>query len=140
VHDGHAYDYAVIRVVPQVERGEFVNVGVILSCPDRQYLGTRVHVDSDRLRALAPELDDEVVRRHLASFEAICRGGADAGAIGELAARQRFHWLVAPRSTVIQTSPAHTGWCRDPEQTLEKLLRQYVLVAPAERRTPNADG
>jgi len=142
VRDCHAYDYAVIRVVPQVEREEFVNVGVILSCPDRQYLGTRLHLDPARLRAFAPELDDEVVRRHLASFEAVSRGGPDAGPIGELAARQRFHWLVAPRSTVIQTSPAHTGWCRDPEQTLERLLHQYVAVAPAntaERRAPNAE-
>lgn len=129
--DQSSFDYAIVRIVPQVEREEFVNVGVILSCPDRQYLGTRLHVDLARLRAFAPELDEEVVRSHLASFEAVSRGGADAGPIGELPARQRFHWLVAPRSTVIQTSPAHTGWCRDPEQTLEKLLRQYVVMPDA---------
>ena len=131
MRDCHAYDYAVIRVVPLVEREEFVNVGVILSCPDRHFLGTRVHLDVIRLKAFAPTLDEDAVRSHLASFEAVCRGGADAGPIGALPARQRFHWLVAPRSTVIQTSSAHTGWCRDPEQTLERLLRQYVLAPGA---------
>ena len=131
MRDCHAYDYAVLRVVPHVEREEFVNVGVILSCPDRRFLGTRVHLDVTRLKAFAPTLDEDVVRSHLASFEAVCRGGADAGPIGALPARQRFHWLVAPRSTVIQTSPAHTGWCRDPEDTLERLLRQYVVTPDA---------
>ena len=131
MRDCHAYDYAVLRVVPHVEREEFVNVGVILSCPDRQFLGTLVHLDATRLKAFAPGLDEDAVRSHLASFEAVCRGGADTGPIGLLPARQRFHWLVAPRSTVIQTSPAHTGWCRDPEETLERLLRQYVLTADA---------
>ena len=126
MRDCHAYDYAVLRIVPHVEREEFVNVGVILSCPGRQFIGTRVQLDMTRLRALAPTLDEDAVRSHLASFEAVCRGGADAGPIGALPARQRFHWLVAPRSTVIQTSPAHTGWCRDPEATLERLLQRYV--------------
>ena len=126
MRDSHAYDYAVLRVVPHVEREEFVNVGVILSCPDRQFIGTRIHLDVARLKAFAPTLDEDAVRSHLVSFEAVCRGGADAGPIGLLPARQRFHWLVAPRSTVIQTSPAHTGWCRDPEETLERLLRKYV--------------
>ena len=128
MRDSHAYDYAVLRVVPHVEREEFVNVGVILSCPDRQFIGTRIHLDVARLKALAPTLDEDAVRSHLVSFEAVCRGGADAGPIGLLPARQRFHWLVAPRSTVIQTSPAHTGWCRDPEETLERLLRKYVAA------------
>jgi hypothetical protein len=131
VRDCHAYDYAVLRIVPHVEREEFINVGVILSCPGRRFLGTRVHLEVARLRALAPSIDEETVRRHLASFEAVCRGGQDAGPIGALPARQRFHWLVAPRSTVIQTSPVHTGWCRDPEETLERLLRQYVITPAA---------
>jgi hypothetical protein len=130
VRDSHAYDYAVIRVVPHVERGEFINVGVIVSCPSRGFLGTRLHLEAARLSAFAPTLDLELVRSHLASFEGVSRGGDDAGPIGALPARQRFHWLVAPRSTVIQTSPAHTGWCRDPEETLGKLLRQYVVGAP----------
>ena len=129
MRDCHAYDYAVLRVVPQVEREEFINVGVILSCPDRQFLGTRLHLDAGRLHAFAPGIDEDLVRAHLASFEAVCRGGEDAGPIGELTPRQRFHWLVAPKSTIIQTSPPHTGLCRDPEETLERLLRQYVITA-----------
>ena len=132
MRDCHAYDYAVIRVVPHVEREEFINVGVIVSCPSRGFLATRMHLDPTRVAAFAPTLDLDLVRRHLASFEAVSRGGEDAGPIGVLPARQRFHWLVAPRSTVIQTSPAHTGWCRDPDETLGKLLRQYVVGAPGD--------
>jgi hypothetical protein len=128
VRDCHAYDYAVIRVVPQVEREEFINAGVVVSCPALAFLATRIDLAPARLQAFAPALDAELVRRHLVSFDAVCRGGAAAGPIGELPARQRFHWLVAPRSTVIQTSPAHTGWCRDPEETLERLFRQYVAI------------
>lgn len=127
MRDCHAYDYAVIRVVPQVDREEFINVGVILSCPARRFLGTRIAVDVPRLRAFAPRLDEDVVRAHLDAFEAICTGGPDAGPIGLLGARQRFYWLVAPRSTVIQTSPVHTGLCRDPQETLDRLLQQYVI-------------
>lgn len=127
--DCHAYDYAVIRVVPQVDREEFINVGVLLSCPDRDFLDTRIDVDPARLAAFAPALDEESVRRHLASLEAVCRGGPEAGPIGALPPRQRFHWLVAPRSTVIQTSPAHTGLCQDPAATLERLLQRYVIVS-----------
>ncbi len=127
MRDCHAYDYAILRLVPQVEREEFLNVGVILSCPDRQFLGVRVHVDHARAAAFAPALDVATVEAHLASFDAVCRGGAAAGPIGELPARQRFLWLVAPRSTIIQSSPVHTGWLRDPQETLDRLLRQYVL-------------
>ena len=129
MRDCYAYDYAVLRVVPHVAREEFINVGVILSCPDRKFLATKTLVDPARLKAFAPALDEELVLSHLASFAAVCRGGREAGAIGVLPARQRFHWLVAPRSTVIQTSPAHTGWCRDPEETLARLLAQYVSPA-----------
>lgn len=126
MRDGHAYDYAVIRVVPHVAREEFVNAGVILSCPTRQFLATRIALDEARLMALSPGVDLETVRRHLAAFDAVARGGEESGPIGALPARQRFHWLIAPRSTVIQTSAAHTGWCRDPDATLERLLRAYA--------------
>ncbi|BCS32784.1 hypothetical protein TBR22_A20060 [Luteitalea sp. TBR-22] len=126
MRDGHAYDYAVIRVVPLVAREEFVNAGVIVSCPTLRFLDTRIALDEARLLALSPGVDLEAVRSHLAAFEAVARGHDDAGPIGELPPRQRFHWLVAPRSTVIQTSPAHTGWCRDPAITIDRLLRQYV--------------
>lgn len=126
MRDGHAYDYAVIRVVPQVAREEFLNVGVIVSCPTLRFLETRVELDEARLVAFAPTIDVEMVRSHLAAFEAVARGGEDAGPIGLLPPRQRFHWLVAPRSTVIQTSAAHAGRCVDPARTIERLLREYV--------------
>ena len=125
--DPHStYDYAVIRVVPRVEREEFVNVGVIVSCPQRDFLDCRIEVDEARLLALFPAIDLELVRRHLASIPAICRGGDDAGPIGKLPARERFRWLIAPRSTIIQASPAHTGRCDDPPKLLEHLVETMV--------------
>jgi hypothetical protein len=124
-----SYDYAVIRVVPRVEREEFVNVGVILSCPAKDFLEARIHVDAARLRALDPTLDVATLERHLASIPVICRGGDAAGAIGALPARQRFHWLVAPRSTQIQTSQVHTGLCGEPGATIEHLMTTMVLPA-----------
>jgi len=121
-----SYDYAVIRVVPRVEREEFVNVGVIVSCPERDFLDCRIEVDEARLRALHPAIDMDTVRRHLASIPAICRGGEEAGPIGKLTSRERFRWLTAPRSTVIQFSAAHTGRCEDPEALLTRLLETMV--------------
>ncbi len=128
MRDQSTYDYAVIRVVPRVEREEFVNVGVILSCPDHRFLGCRIELDEDRVRALDPEVDIESIRLHLATIEKICEGGEDAGPIGKLTPRERFHWLVSPRSTVIQTSPAHAGRCSDPEGTLEHLMNRMVRI------------
>jgi hypothetical protein len=123
-----SYDYAVIRVVPRVEREEFVNVGVIVSCPERDFLDCRIEVDEARLRALHPAIDMDTVRRHLASIPAICRGGEEAGPIGKLTSRERFRWLTATRSTMIQVSPAHTGRCSDPPALLEHLLATMVRV------------
>jgi hypothetical protein len=120
------FDYAVIRVVPRVERGEFVNAGVIVSCPSQNYLKARVELDAERLAAIDPDFDRETVERHLAAIPAICEGGARGGPIGLLPQRARFHWLVAPRSTIIQTSPVHTGFCADGERTLEHLLDTMV--------------
>ena len=122
----HAYDYAIIRVVPRVERGEMINVGVVLSCPSVDFLGAGVEVDESRLRALDETLDIEAIRAHLASIPAICRGGADAGPIGSLPQRNRFHWLVSPRSTIIQMSPVHTGRTANPAAALEKLMATMV--------------
>lgn len=122
----HAYDYAIIRVVPRVERGEFVNVGVVLSCKAGDFLEARIELDESRLRALAPELDLQTIRAHLAAFPVICAGGAKAGPIGQLSKRERFHWLTAPRSTMIQTSPVHTGRCADSIAMLERLLDSMV--------------
>jgi hypothetical protein len=120
------YDYAVVRVVPRVEREEFVNAGVILSCPSRRFLKAGIGLDEERLLALDPSVDLETVTAHLAIIPAICRGGDGAGPIGKLAQRERFHWLVAPRSTIIQTSQVHTGRCDDPEGALERLMDRMV--------------
>lgn len=124
------YDYAIVRVVPRVERGEFINAGVILSCDASGFLQARIELDRARLAALAPALDLAAVEAALAAIPLICAGGPAAGAIGQLSARERFHWLVAPRSTSIQTSPVHTGRCNDLEAAIEDLLEKTVR-APA---------
>jgi hypothetical protein len=126
VRDHNQYDYAIVRVVPKVERGEFINVGVIVSCPARDFLEARIELDEQRLVALDATIDLESIRTHLASIPAICAGGAAAGPIGLLTPRQRFDWLIAPRSTIIQTSAAHTGTCADPEKAIEHLLDTMV--------------
>jgi hypothetical protein len=122
----HAYDYAIIRIVPRVERGEMINVGVILSCPGLEFLDARVELDEARLLALDDTLDMTIVRAHLATIPAIGAGSADAGPIAALPQRQRFHWLVSPRSTVIQISAVHTGRTREPGRCLERLLDRMV--------------
>jgi mono/diheme cytochrome c family protein len=122
------YDYAIIRVVPRVERGEQVNVGVILSCVDAEFLESRIEADLSRLHALDPTLDLDAVRAGLELFPVVCAGGPDAGPIGELPPRGRFRWLVSPRSTVIQASPVHTGRSADPAATLQRLFD--CLVRP----------
>ena len=124
--DQFRYDYAVIRVVPKVDREEFINVGVIVSCPDLSFLEARIKLNESRLLALDPSLDLEMVKTHLATIPKICRGGADAGPIGQLPQRDRFYWLVAPRSTIIQTSPVHTGRCSDPAAALRHLVATMV--------------
>jgi hypothetical protein len=126
------YDYAVIRVVPRVERAEFVNVGVIVSCQDESFLDARIEIDEARLVALHGEVDLDAVRAHLATIPAICAGGDAAGPIGKLSRRERFDWLTAPRSTVIQTSAVHAGRCTDPHAALEHLVRTMVR-APKRR-------
>jgi hypothetical protein len=126
VPDKSRYDYAVIRVVPKVDREEFINAGVILSCPDLSFLEARIKLDESRLLALAPNVDLDLVRDHLAAIPTICRGGEEAGAIGLLPQRQRFHWLVSASSTMIQTSPVHTGRCNDPAAALERLVATMV--------------
>ena len=121
-----SYDYAVIRVVPRVEREEFMNAGVIVSCPAQDFLDCRIELDEARLSALDPNVDLALVRKHLAVIPAICRGGGEAGPIGKLPSRERFRWLIAPRSTIIQASAAHTGRCTDPTALLEHLLATMV--------------
>ena len=126
MRDHCSYDYAVIRVVPRVDREEFMNVGVIISCPAKDFLEARIELDEARLLALAPHVDLEAVRAHLASIPRICAGGPDAGPIGQFSPRERFHWLVAPRSTIIQTSRVHTGRCTEPAPVAERLLDRMV--------------
>jgi len=126
VHDHYPYDYAVFRVVPRVEREEFVNVGVIVSCPAKDFLEARIELNQQRVRALDSALDVESILTHLATIPSICAGGEQAGPIGQLSKRERFHWLVAPRSTTIQVSPVHTGWCKDPIEVLEHLMDTMV--------------
>jgi hypothetical protein len=124
------YDYAVIRVVPRVDREEFVNVGVIVSCQEASLLEARIEVDETRLRALDPTLDLAAIREHLATIPAICAGGESAGPIGRLSRRERFDWLTAPRSTIIQTSRVHSGRCTRAGDVAEHLLKKMVR-APA---------
>jgi len=120
------YDYAVIRVVPRVEREEFVNVGVIVACQDSEFLEARIEIDAERLLALDPGIDLATVREHLATIPAICAGGAAAGALGRLSRRERFDWLTAPRSALIQTSAVHAGRCDDAEAVIEHLMQTMV--------------
>jgi hypothetical protein len=123
----NAFDYAVLRVVPNVERGEFLNVGVVLHCPAMQFLGCRVALNEDKLTLLAPATDREVIREHVEAFARICAEDPKAGPIARLTRRERFHWMVSPRSTVIQVSPMHSGICEYPDETLEELFRRLVL-------------
>ena len=124
----NSYDYAIVRVVPCVERGECINVGVILFCRTRRFLGVLISLDTPRLLALFPALDIEAVRNHLDSISLVCAGNAEAGPISQLSQSERFHWLVSPRSTIIQTSPVHSGLCSDPAAVLEHLLKTMVLL------------
>ena len=124
----HSYDYAVVRIVPSVEREEFANAGVVLQCAERAYLDCRVHADEARLRALWPGLNFDVIRQHLEAFPRICAGDADAGPIAKLSLRERFQWLVAPRSTALQVSAVHSGMCERPEEALEEIFRRLVLA------------
>ena len=123
----NCFEAATIRVVPRVEREEFINAGVVLFCKPRGFLGARVELDEARLRWLAPDLNEwDEVRRHLEHILRVCEGGPAAGPIGEMSQGERFHWLVAPRSTIIQVSPPHSGLCEDPEEMLEHLMDVLV--------------
>ena len=120
------FDYAVIRLVPRVEREEFFNVGVILSCPEQKFLETRIYLDEEKLKAFAPATEAETVRHYLEIIPKICAGDSSSGLIGKLTQRERFYWLTAQRSTIIQSSAIHTGLTCNPLQTLEKLFMKLV--------------
>lgn len=122
----HAFQYAVIRVVPRVERGELLNAGVVLLCRPKRFLAARVALDRARLAALAPGVDPATIETHLAAIERIAAGDPAAGPIARLGQGERFHWLVAPSSTVIQPSEVHTGLCDDPAAELDELVAKLV--------------
>lgn len=122
----HLYEYAVIRVVPRVDREEFMNVGVILYCALQSFLRAECEIDDARLKAFAVGADLSELNDHLESLCRICRGGEDGGPIGQLSIGERFRWLTAPRSTIVQTSPVHTGLTADPSNTLQELLSKLV--------------
>jgi len=121
-----SYDYALIRVVPRVERGEQINVGVIVSCPTRQYLEAAIALDAAKLRALDPAIDVAEVEAALALIPWIAAGDKRGGPVAELPRGERFHWLVAPRSAIVQASPVHTGLCAEPGDVLAQLLDRLV--------------
>ena len=124
----YSYDYAILRIVPWAEREEFANAGVVLHCLERRYLECRVHVDQRRLQALWPDLDLNPIRQHLEAFPKICAGDPGGGPIARLSGRERFQWLVAPRNTIIQVSPVHSGMCDSPADTLDELFHRLVLL------------
>ncbi len=136
------YDYAVVRVVPRVDRGEFVNAGVIVVCAQQGWLQAHIELDEARLLALDPDADVQALRDALDAIPRVCAGGAAAGALGRLSLRERFDWLVAPRSTAVQTSPVHSGRCSDLGATLEHLLDRLVRPpqpkAPVQANSPGA--
>ena len=123
----HLFEYAIIRIVPRVEREEFLNVGIILYCKDRKFLDTKYSINNERIGALCAEVDCAEVEEHLQSFEKIAKGHKDGGSIGALDLPSRFRWLAATRSTIIQTSKVHPGFTEDPQSTLEKLYQEFVL-------------
>ena len=131
------YDYAIVRVVPRVERGEFVNAGVIVSCAEQGLLQAAIELDDGRLLALDPNVDLAGIHAALSAIPRICAGGDAAGPLGRLSVRERFHWLVAPRSSSIQTSAVHTGRCASPGLMLEQLMRKMVRPpVPKQPRQP----
>ncbi|PRY14249.1 Protein of unknown function (DUF3037) [Pontibacter ummariensis] len=126
MQEKHLFEYAVIRVVPCVEREEFINVGVIVYCASKGFLKTKCELNGDRLCSFSDKVDLEELEERLRAFERICAGRKEGGTIGSLPIASRFRWLTATRSTVVQTSPVHPGLCTDPQETLEKLYKQLV--------------
>lgn len=126
MHAPASFDYALLRVVPRVEREEFINAGVVVFCLEKDFLAARIVLDSQRLRALWPDLDAELVGHHLEAVQRICESDPSAGPISQLSRRERFHWLVAPRSTMIQPSPVHTGVCDATDGLLDRLEKQLL--------------
>ena len=127
MQDKYTYEFAIIRVVPKVEREEFINVGVLVFSKPKNYLGIKYVINREKLLVLSKSLDIEVLEEHLLAWEAICKGSPNSGPIGELDVPDRFRWLAATKSTILQCSPTHPGLCSDPETELEDLFERYVL-------------
>jgi hypothetical protein len=123
----YLFEYAVVRVVPRVEREEFLNVGVILYCKDLKFLDTRFTVNEERIKAICDGIDCNEVKEHLSSFERICKGDKEGGPIAKLDLPSRFRWLTATRSTIVQSSKVHPGLTENPQQTIENLFQKLVL-------------
>ena len=124
----HLFEYAVLRIVPKVEREEFLNTGVILYCPKQKFLRVKLHFDEARITAFAPTLAIEALKENLMALERICQGSSDGGPIAKLEPAARFRWLTATRSTVLQSSKIHPGLCDDPDAALERLFASVVAV------------
>lgn len=122
----HLFEYAVLRVVPKVEREEFINIGVILYCSGQKFLQCIIELNEKKLQALCSDIDIDELKTHIQSFEKICKGGNDAGPIGKLSMTERFRWLTAIRSTILQTSKVHPGLCQDAREILQHLHKQLV--------------
>jgi hypothetical protein len=126
MQEEHLFEYAVIRVVPKVEREEFINIGVILYCSGQKFLQCILELNEKKLQALCCDIDIDELKTHMQSFEKICKGGNDAGPIGKLSLPERFRWLTATRSTILQTSKVHPGLCQDAFEILQRLHKQLV--------------
>ena len=122
-----SYDYAVARIVPRVEREEFLNVGVVVFCPEEHFLDAKVRLNEAKLVALAPHIDMDLVNSRLVAFMAVCQGNQSAGPIARLSLRERFHWIVSPKSTMLQMSAVHSGVCASPQRVLARLFHQLCL-------------
>jgi len=127
MQDKYTFEYAIIRVVPKVEREEFFNVGVILFCKRKKFLDIKYQISQDKLNAFAPEIELELLNEYLNAWKLICDGDASGGLIGEFELSDRFRWLAACRSTIIQSSKTHPGLCFEPEKELEDIFKTYVL-------------
>lgn len=127
MQDKVTYEYAVIRLVPKVEREEFLNIGVILFSKRKKYLGIRFQINEKRITAFSPETDVDLIRKYVEAWEQICKGEPDGGAIGKFEISSRFRWLTAARSTIIQSSKTHPGLCHEPEEVLNELFERFVL-------------
>ena len=127
MQENHVFEYAIIRVVPKVEREEFINVGVILYCGPLKFLNTKIAVNEERIRAFCKDVECDELEEYIRSFERISKGGKGSGPIGELSPAERFRWLTATRSTIVQTSKVHPGLTNNPQEVLDRLFEQNVL-------------